>query len=60
MTLTNNWYTIDEAASKFGLSTNQLQEWTDIGLVRKIEDNGKTIQLNGEDIEREMNLVQSV
>jgi hypothetical protein len=60
MSLTNSWYTIDEAASKFGLSTEQLQDWVDYGLVRFEGDKDKVILLNGDDIEQQLNMSPSV
>jgi len=41
MSLIKNWYTFDEAASKYGLSTQQLQKWVDGGLVRTERRQGK-------------------
>lgn len=60
MSLTKNWYTIDEAASKYGLSTNQLQKWVDDGLIRTEEGKGKECLLNSDDIELELQLIPSV
>lgn len=60
MSLTKSWYTIDEATSKFGLSTKQLQIWVEDGLVRTEGVNGKVTLLNGNDIELELQLVPSV
>jgi DNA-binding transcriptional MerR regulator len=60
MSLTKNWYTIDEAASKYGLSTQQLQKWVDGGLVRTEEDKGTVTLLNSDDIEQELRLIPSV
>jgi predicted site-specific integrase-resolvase len=60
MTLTNNWYTIEEAASKFGVSTQQLQEWVDNGVIRFEGDKDKVILLNGDDIGQELHLIPSV
>jgi excisionase family DNA binding protein len=60
MSLTKNWYTIDEAAAKFGISNKQLQEWVENGVLRTEEGQGKVIRLDGEDIERELNLTPSV
>jgi len=60
MSLTNSWYTIDEAASKFGLSTEHLQEWVDNGLVRTEGNNGRVILLNNDDIERQLKMSPSV
>lgn len=60
MSLTNAWYTIDEAASKFGLSTQQLHKWVNEGLVRTEGNNGKETLLNGDDIEQKLHLIPSV
>lgn len=60
MTLTNNWYTIEEAASKFGVSTQQLQAWVDNGVIRFEGDKDKVILLNGDDIGQELHLIPSV
>lgn len=60
MSLTKSWYTIDEAASKYGLSTKQLQKWVEDGLVRTEGVKGKMPLLNGDDIELELRLVPSV
>ena len=60
MSLMKSWYTLDEAAAKFGLSTKELQELADLGLVRTEEYKDKAIMLNGDDIEQQLNLVPSV
>ena len=60
MSLTKNWYTLDETASKYGLSTQQLQKWVDGGLVRTEEGKGKVTLLNSDDIEQELRLVPSI
>ena len=60
MSLTKSWYTIEEAAAKFGLSAEELQEWVDRGLVRSEEHKDKAIMLNGDDIEQELHLIPSV
>jgi predicted site-specific integrase-resolvase len=60
MSLTKSWYTIEEAASKYGLSTKQLQKWVEDGLIRTEEGKGEVTMLNGNDIELELRLVPSV
>jgi hypothetical protein len=58
MSLTKSWYTIEEAAAKYGLATAQIKTWIDRGLVRTEGD--KVILVNGNDIEQELHLVPSV
>lgn len=60
MSLTKSWYTIEEAASKYGLSPQKLQEWADLGLVRTESDTNGVIRLNVNDIEQELDMVPSV
>lgn len=60
MSLINNWYTIDEAASKYGLSTKQLKLWVERGLIRTESGKGTLTLLNGNDIEQEMRLIPSI
>jgi len=60
MSLTKNWYAIDEAASKYGLTMQQLQEWVDSGLVRTESSLGNITLLNIDDIEQKLNLTPSV
>lgn len=59
MSLTKSWYTVDEAASKFGVSPSMLLKWVEDGLVRS-EGKGKTLLIDGNDIAQELNLVPSV
>ena len=60
MSLTKSWYTVDEAASKYGISVQKLLGWVEDGLVRSEGDKGKVMLVNGDDIEMEMNLTPSV
>ena len=60
MSLTKSWYTIEEAVSKFGLSSVELQEKVDCGLIRTEDHKGKVDMLNGDDIEQQLNMVPSV
>jgi len=60
MSLTKSWYTLDEAAVKFGLSKEELQELVDLGLVRSEEQQDNAMMLNGDDIEQQLNMVPSV
>ena len=58
MSLTKSWYTIEEAAAKYGLAESQIRLWIDRGLVRTEGD--KVILVNVNDIEQELHLVPSV
>ncbi len=60
MSLTKSWYTLDEASAKFGASTQQLLQWVENGFIRTEGDEGKVDLLNGDDIERQLNMVPSV
>ena len=58
MSLTKNWYTIEEAAAKYGLTTENIEKWVDRGLVRTEGDT--VILVNCNDIEQELHLVPSL
>jgi uncharacterized membrane protein len=60
MSLTKSWYTVDEGASMYGMSVQQLLGWVGNGLVRSESDKGGVIMVNGNDIEMELNLTPSV
>jgi len=59
MSLNKTWYTIEQAAAKYGIPVAQIQEWVDSGLVRTEENDGKVL-VNVNDIEQELHLVPSV
>lgn len=58
MSLTNSWYSIEEAAAKYGLAPAQIKLWIDRGLVRTEGD--KVLLVNINDIEQELHLVPSI
>jgi len=60
MSLTRNWYTVEEAASRYGISVQKLLCWVENGLVRSEDHKGKVVMVNGDDIEVELNLTASV
>ena len=50
MSLGKTWYHVSKASEKFGISSEQIQEWIREGLVRsELSDEGKTLA-NGDDI----------
>lgn len=60
MSLTRSWYTIEEAAAKYGLTREQIKLWIDRGLVRTEGHKGDVIMVNINDIEQELHLVPSL
>lgn len=60
MSLTQSWYTIEEAAAKYGLTTEKIKQWVDRGLVRSEDQKGDSTLVNCDDIEQEMGLVPSI
>jgi transposase-like protein len=59
MSLTRSWYTVEQAAAKYGIAAAQINKWVDRGLVRTESSNGELL-VNGNDIEQELHLVPSV
>jgi hypothetical protein len=60
MSLTKNWYSVEEAAAKFGLNSVMIYECVEAGLVRAEEEKDRVVQVNGDDIERELQISPSV
>ncbi len=60
MSLTKGWFTVDEAASKYGITSQQLMKWVEEGLVRTERDTVGMVLLNGYDIEQELHLVPTI
>ncbi len=59
MSLTKTWYTVEQAAAKYGITAARINEWVESGLVRTEKGDGAVL-VNGNDIEQELDLVPSV
>ncbi|MDT8441762.1 MAG: MerR family transcriptional regulator [Desulfuromonadales bacterium] len=54
MSLVKTWYTPEDAASKFGLTMEQLLRWVEEGLVRAEQEEGKPVRVNIDDVRLEV------
>lgn len=49
--ISKSWFTIQEAAEKFGIDPAVILEWVNEGLVRTEGEGEQVMQVNGDDIE---------
>ena len=50
MSFAKTWYTLEEAAEKFGLKTETILEWVDEGVVRA-EEEDHSVRVNVDDLD---------
>jgi excisionase family DNA binding protein len=51
MSFEKTWYTLDEAAEKFGMEKSKILKWVEEGLVRAEESSGKVERVNVDDLD---------
>jgi predicted site-specific integrase-resolvase len=54
MSLVKTWYTLESAASKFGIQADQLLEWVEEGLVRAEQEGDEVVRVNIDDVRIEV------
>lgn len=51
MSFEKTWYTLDEAAEKFGMEKKLILKWVEDGLVRSEDSGGKVERVNVDDLD---------
>ena len=59
MSLSKSWYTVAQAAAKYGIAASRIDKWVELGLVRS-EKEQEEVLVNANDIEQQLHLVPSL
>ena len=51
MSFEKSWYTLEEAAAKFGIQQRKIEEWVEDGLVRAEEEQKRIVRVHADDLE---------
>jgi predicted site-specific integrase-resolvase len=51
MSFEKTWYTLNEAAEKFGMEKGQILKWVEDGLIRAEESDEKVVRVNVDDLD---------
>lgn len=51
MSLGKTWYTVEEAAEKFGLTKERILAWVTEGSIRTENQGVKVVRINGDDLD---------
>jgi len=51
MSLVKTWYTLEEAAEKFGVEEGRILQWVEQGMIRTEDAKRKVLHVNADDLD---------